>query len=109
MFSKIVKISKFLPKSRTNQQIERLIRTKYETTTRIYFNPTQENSKQKIYHINKPRKAARDSKPPTASPGKYKYGHLGLSKIQIQKATLGRKQIKQKDEHISFDKLLHRS
>ncbi|KAG5393502.1 hypothetical protein IGI04_023465 [Brassica rapa subsp. trilocularis] len=45
-------------------------RTKYETTTRIYFNPTQENSKQNIYHINKPRKAARDSKPPTASPVK---------------------------------------
>ncbi|KAG5384535.1 hypothetical protein IGI04_036005 [Brassica rapa subsp. trilocularis] len=40
------------------------------TTTRIYFNPTQENSKQNIYHINKPRKAARDSKPPTASPVK---------------------------------------
>ncbi|KAG5410615.1 hypothetical protein IGI04_006934 [Brassica rapa subsp. trilocularis] len=38
------------------------------TTTRIYFNPTQENSKQNIYHINKPRKAARDSKPPTANP-----------------------------------------
>ncbi|KAG5373920.1 hypothetical protein IGI04_042767 [Brassica rapa subsp. trilocularis] len=38
------------------------------TTTRIYFNPTQENSKQNIHHINKPRKAARDSKPPTASP-----------------------------------------
>ncbi|KAG5384795.1 hypothetical protein IGI04_036265 [Brassica rapa subsp. trilocularis] len=74
--------------------IERLIRTKYETTTRIYFNPTQENSKQNIYHINKPRKAARDSKPPTASPGKYKYGHLGLNEIQIQRATLGRKQIK---------------
>ncbi|KAG5415293.1 hypothetical protein IGI04_002860, partial [Brassica rapa subsp. trilocularis] len=50
--------------------IERLTRTKYETTTRIYFNPTQENSKQNIYHINKPRKAARDSKPPTASPAK---------------------------------------
>ncbi|KAG5411073.1 hypothetical protein IGI04_007392 [Brassica rapa subsp. trilocularis] len=40
------------------------------TTTRIYFNPTQENSKQNIYHINNPRKAARDSKPPTASPVK---------------------------------------
>ena len=36
------KDKQFLRKSQTNQQIERLIRTKYETTTRIYFNPTQE-------------------------------------------------------------------
>ncbi|KAG5388776.1 hypothetical protein IGI04_030317 [Brassica rapa subsp. trilocularis] len=42
----------------------------YEMTTRNYFDLTQENSKRNIHHINKPRKAARDSKPPTASPVK---------------------------------------
>ncbi|KAG5414840.1 hypothetical protein IGI04_002407 [Brassica rapa subsp. trilocularis] len=39
--------------------------------------PTAEkNSKRNIYHINKPHKAAGDSKPPTASPRNTNTGHI---------------------------------
>ncbi|KAG5374145.1 hypothetical protein IGI04_042532, partial [Brassica rapa subsp. trilocularis] len=60
--------------------IERLIVIRCETTTHIYFDPIQENSKQNIHHINnRVKRPIQISRP-----------HSAIN-------------IKQKDEHLSFD------
>ncbi|KAG5400377.1 hypothetical protein IGI04_014984 [Brassica rapa subsp. trilocularis] len=50
--------------------VEARHKSEAHATTQPEHPENSENSKQNIHHINKPRKAARDSKPPTASPDK---------------------------------------